>query len=128
MLKNWIGEVIDGKIKMYDQEGFNNYVKSLNGPVEVTIQKKRIRRSLAENSYYSGVVIPILSNELGYTTEEMRIAIRLQFLVDNSGKLPKIKSTKDLTTKEFEDLMSQIRIWASSELHIYIPEPNEVTY
>jgi len=40
-------------------------------------------------------------------------------------KFPKIKSTKDLNTFEWESLMQQIRDWAMEEYHLYIPEPME---
>ena len=41
-------------------------------------------------------------------------------------KLQIIGSTTKLSTKEMEEYLSQIRVWASSDLNIYLPEPNEV--
>jgi len=35
------------------------------------------------------------------------------------------KSTAELTTKEFEEYTTSIRQWASQELGVYIPTPNE---
>lgn len=76
-----------------------------------------------------------LSEELGYTTDEINEIIKHKFLIerkylttskDKDISLTYSKSTKGLTTKEFEDLMSKIRIWANSELGIWIQEPNEV--
>jgi hypothetical protein len=35
------------------------------------------------------------------------------------------KSTTALDTKEFEEFLSSIRMWASDKLGIWIPEPHE---
>ncbi len=90
-------------------------------------------RSNSQNSYYWGVVIETLSDELGYTPDEMHEIIKHRFLTQNDiikGKTGAVyvshsKSTTSLTTKEFEDLMTRIRQWASMDLGIFIQEPNE---
>lgn len=38
------------------------------------------------------------------------------------------RSTTDLNTKEFEDVMTKVRQWASLEMSVWIPEPNEVPF
>lgn len=92
-------------------------------------------RSNPQNKYYWGCVVQILSDELGYTPNEIHEIIKYKFL---TSKLPIetkktrvnvgiLKSTTDLDTKEFEELMSKVRQWASIELGIYITEPNEIT-
>ena len=84
-------------------------------------------RSIHQNSYYWGVVVEILGNELGYPPYNMHDALRMQFLSkpDEKTGLMKIASTTDLSTKQMEDYIEEIRRWASIELSIYIPEPNE---
>ncbi len=93
-------------------------------------------RSNSQNKYYWGCVIQTLSDELGYTPDEMHEIIKDKFLdVKVPLKNPKgleifghfRKSTTDLDTKEYEELMTRIRIWASSVLGIFIMEPNEKT-
>lgn len=91
-------------------------------------------RSNPQNKYYWSVCIGIISEHTGFTPEETHEILKYKFLKD--GKLIKhrngniyteffTKSTAQLDTKEFEEYLSQIRIWASSDLGAYIPSPNE---
>lgn len=91
-------------------------------------------RSNGQNRYYWGVVLKAFYNsEIGYTAEEWHEIIKHKFLkewrtVKGKTKTEEIeitRSTTDLNTKEFEELMTKIRQWASIELGIWIPEPNE---
>ena len=92
-------------------------------------------RSLPQNKYYFGVVLKELSELTGDSKEQWHEMIKRKFLTEyhivksKNGQIEKMesnRSTKELNTKEWEDLMSRIRIWASSHLGIWIPEPNEV--
>lgn len=87
-----------------------------------TIKKQYKDRSRNENSYFHGVVLPILSQHLGYTPQEMKGIVKFHFGV---------KSTSMLTTVEFEKFMSDIRMWASDPdgcINCYIPLPNEIEW
>lgn len=92
-------------------------------------------RSTPQNRYYWGCVIQTLSDELGYTRDEIHDIIKYKFLKESriikgrDGKALQLEvsgSTAKLDTKQFEELMTQIRIWASRDLNIYIKEPNEI--
>jgi hypothetical protein len=92
------------------------------------------KRSNPQNKYYWGVVVQTLSDETGYNLEEMHEIIKHKFLTEHrlvKGKKGEViqmnmsGSTSKLDTKQFEDLMARIRIWASQELSIFILEPNE---
>lgn len=92
-------------------------------------------RSNPQNKYYWGCVVHTLSEDTGYTHDEIHEIIKHKFLTERricngkNGKAEYVaisKSTTSLNTKEFEELMSQIRIWASASLGIPILEPNEV--
>ena len=74
------------------------------------------QRSSPQNRYFHGVMLQILSDELGYTLEEIKGVVKYKF---------GIKSTSSLSTADFESFMSDIRQWASRDLSIWIPEPNE---
>ena len=97
--------------------------------MRIAISLKRKQRSLSENNYYWGVVIPLLCDWSGYSPEEMHDAIKHRFLFDFDKKLglARIGSTASLSTVEFENLMKKIREWASHE-GVFIPEPNEEMY
>jgi hypothetical protein len=89
--------------------------------------KERKQRSLEQNAYYHGVVLDILSDEIGYDHDEMHDALRYKFLqYENVKGLKTILSTTQLTTKEFEVFLSRIRRWAAMDMGIFIPKPNEV--
>lgn len=102
---------------------------------EINLKELRIR-SLPENRYYFGVVVKIISDELGYTREEVHEILKQKFLSEviflktkESVKEIRIpRSTTNLKTVEFEEYLSSIRQWASMELSIYIPTPNENGY
>jgi len=98
------------------------------GEYITTISKRKKTRSLNENKYYWGVIIPLLGDYCGYDKDEMHDALKWKFLqVDGikPGMPPTVRSTSDLSTIEFEQLMSTIRMWASKELGVYVPSPNE---
>lgn len=91
------------------------------------INKSKNIRSLNQNRYYFGVVLVILSDHFGYTTDELHQICAGTFLrYENKGK-EFVKSTTKLDTKEFERYLEQIRMWALNEHQIVIPLPNEVT-
>lgn len=93
-------------------------------------------RSDPQNKYYWGCVVQILSDELGYTLDEIHEMLKRKFLkviftVKNkrTGDIEFIentKSTSSLDTKEWEEFMTKVREWSSINLDIFIPEPNEV--
>lgn len=90
-------------------------------------------RSTSQNKYYFGVVLKILSEYTGFTSDEMHEIIKHNFLKtikiidtkDGYKEFESSKSTRNLSTVEFENLMTDIRQWASIDLACYIPEPNE---
>lgn len=89
-------------------------------------------RSNSQNAYYWGVIVNILSDETGYTSDEIHELLKFKFLKSNISIKGKeyitTKSTTELTTIAAEEFFSNIRQWASIELGIYIPLPNEVEY
>lgn len=124
------GQIENGKLTLQDRDQFKAYVGTLKGDVMITVDKRYKRRSDNENRYYWGVVIPLLCEFMGYTDEEMHEAIKWKFLKKQTEAFPKheevptVRSTTTLSTAEFEELMSKVRMWAS-EFGVYIPDPNE---
>ena len=97
------------------------------------LDKRAFPRSNPENRYYWGVIVSILSDELGYSTWEMHEILKAKFLrhiafVKTKDGVEEVEisgSTAHLSTSEFEKYLENIRIWASSDLEISIPLPNE---
>jgi len=100
------------------------YNKS-DGKYFVDIRESKNSRSLQQNRYYWGVVLKTISFDTGYTSEEMHQLMAKQFLSYEKNGKQFVRSTASLNTKEFEEYMSQIRMFASAELGIFVPEPNE---
>lgn len=124
------GSIKEGKLTFNNPTELSMWLSFLEGKeVQVKIEKKKKERSLRQNSYYWSVVVKILGKHLGYFDDEMHSALKMQFLrIHRDGKPDTVKSTTKLSTKEFEDYTEQIRIWASEEFQVYIPEPNEGNY
>lgn len=102
--------------------------------VEVTIKKPARKRTLSQNNYLWGVCYKIIGDELGYDIEEIHEIMKQRFLkrqkdVDFKGKkitLEKTLSTTKLSTTQFNQYVDKVKMFASSELGIYIPDPNEI--
>lgn len=79
-------------------------------------------RSNPQLRYYFGVVLDMISEELGYELEECHFLMVGMFLKP-MGK----ETTKGLTTQDFCNYLDKIRRWAIIKHQINIPEPNEKT-
>jgi len=111
-------------------EPMRQQIKSLDGHhVTVTVTKWADARSNQQNRYLWGVVYHLLSDELGYTSEEIHELLKQKYLtkwINIKGKeYPTALSTQELTTVAMNDYISKITIWASLELGIKIPSPND---
>lgn len=100
--------------------------------IYVSISEPKSIRSEQQNKYYWGVVLDILSKEIGYETDEWHELLKNKFLsremvVKNEAHVVGSSTTK-LTTKGMEGYLEQIRRWAATELSISIPLPNEIDY
>lgn len=96
--------------------------------------KESKQRSLQENSYYWGVVLPTVSDHIGYTVEELHEIFKSLFLSEvkhikmSNGTLREVRyarSTASLKVFEFEQYLENIRTWSALELGINIQLPNE---
>jgi hypothetical protein len=94
-------------------------------------------RSLKQNDYYHGVVIPMVRSglyDVGYELRPTGVHEFLKYLLLDDEIIDEITwtyttkegSTKELTTKEFSEFISKIQQWAAEYLNIYIPDPNEI--
>ena len=110
-------------------EKSREYAKFLG--VHITITLGKSKRSIQQNSYYHGVVIKAMANEYGCFPNEMHEMMKQEFLrledMEINGKKYIItKSTTKLKTDEMEEYLANCRRYASINLHLYIPEPNEI--
>ena len=84
-------------------------------------------RSGQQNKWYWSVIVPMISLEVGYLTdEECHEDLKLKFNPKPSKLDPEAVlggSTTLLTTKEFSDYCERICIWALQYLGLDIPRP-----
>lgn len=92
----------------------------------VEIQKSKQVRSLPQNKYYWGVVVKVVSQHTGYTSEETHQELARMFLSYENNRKLFVRSTTKLNTLEFEKYAESCRDWAKKEMDVYIPLPNEI--
>lgn len=127
--RKFFGAVNRGKIIFDNIRLLKEVLFTLEGKeIELTIDKKRKKRTLPQNDFYFGVVVEILRQELGYGKEEMHEALKCEFLMDYSKALPYPRSTTTLSTEEFWAYIEEIQRWASDFHSIDIPDPEKVDY
>jgi len=123
------GKIEKGKIILEDSAGFKKYVQSFEGKkIQLSICKYKTKRSLKQNAYYFGVIIPIIADWVGEDDKEaIHEALKNKFLEvrDNKG-LKIVQSTAKLNTTQFEIYLERIRKWASIECGLVIPDPKSI--
>lgn len=135
------GRCIGGLFIPDNPEKFKKGIEYYEGDmVDIIIEKAVKKRSYNQNAYYRGVVVKMLADHLGIDRQEMHYILRDLFGLKQviSTKITTINmelfefvkeielSTKDYNTGEFEQYLSNIRMWAASEHGLSIPLPNEI--
>ena len=121
-----------GKLILSNPDSFKQELKKLsNKRVYVIVDEEKPTRSNNQNRYYWSVIVQTLANEIGYTPDEMHEVLKARFSPKDIKQLgveqvvvP--KSTTKQKTDEFEIYLENIRRFASLELQIKLPLPNEV--
>lgn len=127
-------QVNKGKVQFQDLHLFNQDLANYEGKeAYITIKPYRKNRSDNQNRYYWGVVIKILADEFGFEPDEMHEVLKQKFLVSEKLRIGKeefvvTKPSHDRDTVEFEEYLSKIRTWASVDLGVAIPLPNDIEY
>jgi hypothetical protein len=119
--------------KEEDKKKLFSIMRVLKGEHAVAIKKKRAQRSTQQSKYYWGVVITYLSEDLGYTKEEVHQLMGRMFLkyvksVSDGREEVFVRSTTSLDSAEMTIYIESIRTFALSDLGIYIPDPSEIIY
>lgn len=108
-----------------------------NCVIHLTLHKKRNKRSNNQNSYYWGVIIPIIQNclktEWGeiFTSNDVHEFLKSNLNYeekinqDTGQVLRKLKSTTENDTKQQEEYHEKCRVLALDYFNTVIPLPNE---
>ena len=105
--------------------------------IVIKIEKFKKKRSTQQNRFYYGVIIPIVQNclkEAGHvmTNESTHDLIKLKFLKetlfvneDTGEIIERIKSTTELSTSQFMDLLAEINNFTFEYFGVSLPSPND---
>jgi hypothetical protein len=105
--------------------------------IVIKIEKFKKKRSTQQNRFYYGVIIPIVQNclkEAGHvmTNESTHDLIKLKFLKETlfvnetTGEvIERIKSTTELSTSQFMDLLAEINNFTFEYFGVSLPSPND---
>lgn len=124
---------------IYDRGGFLKQISQFpDCSIELTVNRLSKKRSNNQNNYLWGCVIPLVRDrlvDLGHevnadlTHEILKLKFNTKYLHNEEGEVVAEYggSTTELSTTDFMIYLEKIKMWASSFLGIYIPEPNEQT-
>ena len=105
--------------------------------IVIKIEKAKKKRSTQQNRFYYGIVVPIVQNclkEAGHimTNESTHDLIKLKFLKETlfvnetTGEvIERIKSTTELSTSQFMDLLAEINNFTFEYFGVTLPSPND---
>lgn len=127
----------NGKLELKQKSVFvSDISKFKDGDYVITIEKAKKKRSLEQNRYYHGVIVPLVKEWLidaGWrvTTSQVHEYLKENFNIieitnEVSGEILKtIGSTSEMTTSQMMDYFAKITQWAAEYLNVQIPAPNE---
>lgn len=118
--------ISSGKMTNFNRDAFGQFISRLkNGKYILVIEKDHPRRTSPENRYYWGVVLKLIAEHTGYSTEECHAIFKDKFLSYEKFHRRFSRSTTKLKTVEFEEYLENIRRFAATDLQVYVPEPNQ---
>jgi len=130
-----IAEVVNGSLKFdfRQKDILRRWLNNLNGvKVELVIKKHRRKRTIPQNSYYWGIVLDLIAESTGYTTEELHEFFKrlyLKKIITIGGVDYEVsESTNKLNTDQFSKYIEKIKRFAEIKLSLRIPDPNEIDY
>ena len=119
------GKINKLKIDFLDEERFVEDLVKLEGKdIIFTILENKDYRTNAQNKLW-WKYMQILSADLGFTKDEMHDLCKIKFLkrerFEDGIKVEYLKSTAQLTKKEFKKLVDEVIIWAAQTFSINLP-------
>ena len=119
-----------GRLEPHNLKSFREAVHRLPaGEYWITVEPRKVKRSLDQNAYWWAAPVKILAEHCGYTDSQMHYALLGEcfgFTAGPTGQPVPVKpSSSELSVDEFKQLIDWVLVWAPSELGVVIPEPNE---
>ncbi len=126
-----------GKIPLNISQSVRDVFGKLEGKTaQITIQERKKRRSLSQNSFYFGVVVPAIQNMFFDAGQSVSTDTVHEYLKKHVGNLvttlqtpdgaikPVTRSSTELSTMDWEIFIEQIRAWAA-QWGTMVPFPND---
>ena len=102
----------------------DSLVKLEGKDIIFTLKENKDYRTNAQNKLW-WKYMQIMGGELGYSKDEMHDICKLKFLkrerFEDGIKVEYLKSTAQLTKKEFKKLVDDVIIWAAKTFSINLP-------
>jgi len=119
------GKIKNLKIDFLDEERFVEDLVKLEGKdITFTILENKDYRTNTQNKLW-WKYMQIMGSELGYSKDEFHDICKLKFLkrerFEDGIKVEYLKSTAQLTKKEFKKLVDDVIIWAAQTFSINLP-------
>jgi len=119
------GKIKNLKIDFLDEERFVEDLLKFEGKdIVFILSENKDYRTNSQNKLW-WKYMHILGLELGYTKNEMHDISKLKFLkrerFEDGIKVEYLKSTAQLTKKEFRELIDLVIIWAAQTFSINLP-------
>lgn len=118
----------DGKILWFNTDKLVSFLKDHKGErFEFVIKKYRSHQQLK----YYWVLVGIVADYLGYSSEEMHEIVKAKFLTieyvhEDTGEIfNRVKSTKELSKFEMSELTNNFKMWAAQTFSIALPDPDQ---
>lgn len=134
------GNIRDGKLKISFQDRFTEAINAFpDCRILLTVRKIYNTRSIQQNAYLHGVIIPEVQKgliEAGYSANEVTMDAvkdllkyrfaKKEIVNTTTGETMEIvQPTHEMTTAEMTDFIEDVRRFAQEYLNVYIPSPNE---
>ena len=103
-----------------------------NGDYIVTINRIKSHRTISQNKLYR-LWVKLIADETGHTENELHayfkaIFLEKQYKVVFNEQVEIEASTTRLTTKEFTTFLDKIYLFASEELKMILPKPDDICF
>lgn len=97
----------------------------------VEITERRIKRTISQNGLY-WLWLTCISHETGNDKDDVHEVFKTKYLNPHYknilGEPIIIRSTTDLDTAQFKEYLDAIQVFASTELQITLPDPDDVRW
>ena len=130
--ERFTGFVRDGKVRIDQPDRWKALLEHMEGkPIEVSLGRLRANRSLKANAYLWSIY-RLIAQETGEDEYRIHALMKGMFLplerleLPNGETVTTLGTTTTLDSKAFGEFIDKIKVWASSELGIRVPEPEQV--